>query len=315
MENRVRIIWLLGCLALLAGCQSSQSDHRTTPTTEPVVSGPEPTMPMEDKPPAADGPYRPAISDEEKSALIYQAQLDLLRVLICSQEQIKLADETVDSDYALQRVSEHFTDMGFRVLDGSPCPSYSAPVGELQAIANQRDVDIFVLLTVAAQQRDKFGNYYSFEAEGRGKVLQISDKELLTTKSSYALGQRNRRAQAAAETALVACAKELGSKMTDEILRKSARGTLLRRVRVSGLSRAALVDYVRVGLQQKPGIRSVTLSSWDRDSGVAVFWVRMDASAKENIAAYLEDLDKIKLKVERLDNTGSDTSKRGLLNF
>jgi hypothetical protein len=312
MGHRIRIIVLLGALGLLAGCQSSP---RTTPTADPAVRGPEPSMPMEDKPPVADGPYRPAVSDEDKSALIYQAQLDLLRVLICSQEQIKLSGETVDSDYSLQRVSEHFTDMGFRVLDGAPCPAYSAPAEELKGIANKRDVDIFVVLKVAAQQRDKFGNFYSFEAEGRGKVLQISDKELLTTKSSYALGTRKLREQAAAETALVACAKELGSKLTDEILRKSARGTLLRRVRVTGLTRASQVDYVRVGLQNKPGIHSVTLSNWDRASGVAVFWVRMDASAKENIAAYLEQLDNIKLKVQRLDNTGTDTSKRGLLDF
>jgi len=255
------------------------------------------------------------VNNEDKSALIYQAQLDLLRVLICSQEQIKLAQENVDSDYALQRVVEHFTDMGFRVLDGSPCPGYNAAVTELKQIANQRDVDMFVVLKSAAQQRDKFGDFYSFEAEARAKVLQNSDKELLTTKSAYALGQRNLRAQAAAETALVACAKELGSKLTDEILRKSARGILLRRLRVTGLTRASLVDYVRVGLQEKPGIQSVTLSSWDRASGVAVFWVRMDASAKENIAAYLEQLDNIRLKVQRMDNTGTDTSRRGLLDF
>ena len=312
MENRIRIILLLSALGLLAGCQSGQ---RTTPTADPAVRVPERSMPMEDKPPAADGPYRPAVNDEDKSALIYQAQLDLLRVLICSTEQIKLDSENVDSDYALQRVSEHFTDMGFRVLDGSPCPGYSAPTDELRGIANRRVVEMFVVLKVGAQQRDKFGEFYSFEAEGRGKVLQISDKELLTTKSAYALGTRKLREQAAAETALVACAKELGSKLTDEILRKSARGALLRRVRVTGLTRAALVDYVRVGLQKKSGIHSVTLSNWDRASGVAVFWVRMDASVKENIAAYLEQLDGIKLKVQRLDNTGTDTSKRGLLDF
>lgn len=314
MGNWIRITLLIGSLVWLVGCQSGQPDHRTTPTADPVVRGPEPGMPQEDRPPVTDGPYRPAVDDEDKSALIYQAQLDLLRVLICSHEQIKLSDGTSDSDYALQRVSEHFTDMGFRVLDGSPCPGYNTSVAELKGIANQRDVDLFVLLKVAAQQRDKFGNFFSFEAEGQGKVLQVSDKEILTAKSAYALGTRKLRAQAAAETALVACAKDLGSKLTDEILRKSARGVLLRRVRVTGLARAALVDYVRVGLQQKPGIHSVTLSSWDRGSDVAVFWVRMDASAKENIAAYLEDLDQIKLKVERLDNTGSDARKK-LLNF
>ena len=172
-------------------------------------------------------------------------------------------------------------------------------------LANERDIDMFVLLSLVAQQKDKFGRFYSFEAEGRGKVVQISDKELVTTKSAAVRGERSSRASAAGESALVACAKELGSKLTDEILRKSSRGLLLRRVSVSGLTSAALVDYVRVGLQRKPGIQSVTLSRWDRRTNRAVYWVRMDASVKENLAAYLEELEDIRLKVKRLDNTGA----------
>ena len=43
------------------------------------------------------------------------------------------------------------------------------------------------------------------------------------------------------------------------------------------------VDYVRVGLSRKPGIQSVALKSWDRRTGRAIFWVRLDASVKENL--------------------------------
>jgi hypothetical protein len=267
-------------------------------------------MPAEDVPPDPEGPYRPAVPDADKASLLYQAQVDLLRVLICSEEGIDLGNEKVDSDYALQRVSEHFTDMGFRVLDGNPCPGYQASRADMTRIANERDADLFVLLRVDAMLKDKFGNYYLYEAEGRGKVAQISDKELVTTRSASAKGQRSTRQSGAAESALVACAKELGSQLTDEILRKSGRGILLRRVSVDDLKTAAQVDYVRVGLSKKPGVRSVVLQRWDRESERANFWVRLDASVKENLGAYLEDLDDIKLKVKRLDKDGTDSHLR-----
>lgn len=304
--------WLVLASILLSGlgCQSPSGGQRTTEPAPRVTSEPAPAMPAEDVPPESDGPYRPAVPDADKASLLYQAQVDLLRVLICSEEGIDLGDETVDSDYALQQVSEHFTDMGFRVLDGNPCPGYQASRGDMVRIANERDADLFVLLRLDAILKDKFGNYFLYEAEGRGKVAQISDKELITTKSATAKGQRSTRQGGAAESALVACAKELGSQLTDEILRKSGRGILLRRVSVDDLKTAAQVDYVRVGLSKKPGIRSVVLQRWDRKSERANYWVRLDASVKENLGAYLEELDDINLKVKRLDKDGTDSHLR-----
>jgi hypothetical protein len=303
MDKHIISILLVVCICLLAnGCSSPQ---RTTPPAPRVVNPPAPAMPAEDVPPVVEGTYRPAVPDADKASLLYEAQVDLLRILICSEETLKLTRDTLDSDYGLQKASEHFTDMGFRVLDGGTCPGYNATAAYMATLANERDIDMFVLLSLVAQQKDKFGRFYSFEAEGRGKVVQISDKELVTTKSALVRGERASRASAAGESALVACAKELGSKLTDEILRKSSRGLLLRRVSVSGLTSAALVDYVRVGLQRKPGIQSVALSRWDQHTNRAVFLVRMDASVKENLAAYLEELDDIRLKVKRLDNTGA----------
>ena len=174
---------------------------------------------------------------------------------------------------------------------------------------------MFVLVEAKAKQVDKFGDYYSFEADGRGKVAQISDNELLTTKSAFVRGKRALNEQQAAESALEKCGEELAAKLSDEILRKSARGVLLRRISVDGLRNAEQADYVRVGLAKKKGVQSVALRSWDRSSGRAVFWVRLDASVKENLAAYLEQIDNVKLRVERLDKTGAESRKKGLLEF
>ena len=318
MRDKISYILLLLCIALVAGCQ------RVDQRTEPVVMAPERTMPVEDVPPTPDreNTYietsvkpkaRPVVPDEDKASLLYHAKLDLLRMLICSEEQIQLSDEKYDTDELLQQVSEHFTDIGFRVIEGSPCPGYSSPAETLSAVANQRDVDMYILLKAKAKQVDKFGDFYSFEADGRGKVAQISDKELLTTKSTLVRGKRALNEQQAAESALKKCGQELAEKLSDEILRKSARGALLRRISVDGLDKAEHVDYVRVGLSKKAGIQSVALKSWDKDTGRAVFWVRLDASVKENLAAYLEEIDNIKLKVERLEKTGVKSHKKGLL--
>jgi hypothetical protein len=307
-------------MAALAGCQ--RMDQRV----DPVVTDPPRTMPTQDIPPAPDREnthietsvkpkFRSAISDVEKASLLYQARLDLLRILVCSEEEVQLSNEKYNSDVLLQEASEHFTDIGFRVIESDQCPAYSSTAGALDIIANQRDVDMFVLLRANSKQVSKFGEFYSFEADGRGKVSQISDKELLTTKSAFIRGKRALNEKQAAESALKECGQELAKKLSDEILRKSARGALLRRIRIDGLYRSEQTDYVRVGLLKKPGIQSVALRSWDRETGRAIFWVRLDASVKENLAAYLEQIKNVRLKVERLDKTGPESRKKGLLEF
>ena len=316
------LVTLFCCMVILAGCQGQRTDQRT----EPVVTAPERTMPAQDVPPTPDRkntyvetsvkpPFRQAVPDEDKASLVYSAKLDLMRILICSDEQVQSGGENSTSDKLLQQVSEHFTDIGFRVVDGSPCPDYSSSAGALNEIANERDVDMYVLLKADAKPVDKFGDFYSYEADGKGKVAQISDKELVTTKSTLVRGKRALNEQQAAESALAECGKELAMKLSDEILRKSARGILLRRIRVDGIDRAEYADYVRVGLSKKPGIESVVLKSWDENTKRAIFWVRLDASVKENLAAYLEQLDNVNLKVEQLDKTGAESHKKGLLEY
>ena len=324
MRNALLLMLVLAGFLGGFGCQQKQ---RTTPVAGPVVTSPGPAMPAEGRPPeenrsgdpktisSVKPPFQPAVPDEDKAALLYQAQLDLLRILICSDETMVLNDEEVSADVMLQQTAEHFSNIGFRVLDGSPCPSYDAPPDQLSAIASQRDVDMFVLLRGKSKQVDKLGNFYSFEAEGRAKVAQISGNELVTAQSAFVRGKRGLNTTQAAESALTVCGEELAKKCSDEILRKSARGALVRRVRIDGLRSAKLVDYVRVGLTGKPGVKSVALINWDEDTGTAVFWVRLDASVRGNLAVYLEQLTEIRLKVERLDQTGSESHKKGLLEF
>ena len=307
MKGTYLVALIMGAMVLSVGCKTADRIEAVPPR---VVPPPEQAMPPEDVPPQSERedpfqvksvkpPFRPAVPDEDKSALIYQARLDLLRLLICSDEKMHLAAGVVEADQCLQVAKEHFSDMGFRVLDGLPCPRYVSNPGQLGSMAADSDVDMFVLFQAEAQQVDKFGDFYSFEADGRGKVAQISSGELLTTKSTLIRGKRALNEQQAAASALKQCGTELAQKLSDEILRKSGRGVLVRRVVVDGLESSEQADYIRVGLGKKAGIRSVALKSWR--NGRAVFWVRLDAGAKENLAAYLEELDHVKLTVQRLD--------------
>jgi hypothetical protein len=308
------------CIVCLGfGCQSNRID----PPAPPGVQPPAPVPPGQDVPPKPETPKNPessvkpprppAVPDEEKAALLYYSRVDLLRIMICSEEKIVVDNETIGSDEYLQSVKEHFSNIGFRVVEGSPCLSYNSTAFDISKFADTQDVDMYVLLTAKVRQVDKFGNFYSYEADGRGKVSQINGNELLTTQSTTIRGKRALNADQAAKIALQQCGADLGPKLSDEILRKSGRGLLLRRVEVDGLGRAELVDYVRVGLSSKPGVQSVTLQKWDQKSGRAVFWVRINADAKENLGAYLEQLDHIRLKVKRLDQSGPDSRQKFII--
>lgn len=313
MRETTCLVILLSCgVVLCGGCQG----ERTTPITPPVVTPPPATPPAPDVPPVAppgnpttvssvNRGNKPAVPDVDKSSLVYQAKLDLLRILICCDEAVAVEGRPRPSSAMQQVVAEHFSNLGFRVLDGSPCPAYSSPPQELAALANARDVDLFVLLRGVSKPVDKFGEFYSFEVDGRAKVVQISGNELLTTQSALVRGKRALNEGQAADSALKLCGEELAGKLSDEIVRKSSRGALVRRVRVEGLPDLMDADRIRVDLERKPGIQSVTLSGWDRRTRTAIFWVRLDASAKENLGAYLEQLRQIRLRVERLDQTGA----------
>jgi len=302
------ILVLLCSAAALVGCQG----QRTTPAAGPVVEPSGPEMPIEPGPPGKkpkdiyidkpERPPRPEVPAEAEHALVCNAKLDLLRVFICSDETVHLSDGTHKYDECRQKVTEHLTDMGYRVVEGAS-PGYDVSGRVLESIAKSRDVDLFVLLKAEVKQRDKFGDFYSFEADGRGRVAQIVGEELVTTTSAYVHGKRALSEQKAAQSALQACAKEIGQKLSYEILRKSSSGILVRELIVDGLERAEQVDYVRIGLLKKPGIRSVALKSWDNKSKRAVFLIRLDASVKENLAAYLEKTDNVRLKVKQFEKT------------
>lgn len=312
------ILLLICCLTALAGCQG----QRTTPSALPVVQPTEPAMPVppgptDEKPegthiikPEQSG--RAELPVEDEHALVCSAKLDLLRVLVCSDETVHLSDETYKSDECRQKVVEHFSNMGYRVVDGA-YPGYDVSGGALSEIANKRNVDLFVLLKADVKQWDKLGDFYVFEADVRGRVAQIVGDELVTATSAYLHGKRALSEQKAAQSALQACAKEIGQKLSYEILRKSSTGILVRKLVIDGLERSEQVDYVKVGLLKKSGIQSVERTSWDEKNRRGVFLIRLDASAKEHLAAYLEQIDNVRLEVKRLEKTEVKSRKKKFL--
>ena len=119
-----------------------------TPLKPGWLNPPAPTPPIEDDPPQRrEDPYivkpsplaRPDVPDDQTAALMYQARLDLLRIMICSEERLTLDGESFDSDFALQTAQEHFSNLGYRVVEGYGCPGYNATGPELRTAARQKD--------------------------------------------------------------------------------------------------------------------------------------------------------------------------------
>lgn len=316
--RRLLLGLLLVNLVVMAGCHG----QRTTPPAERVVLPPPPVAPVPPGPPEKrpkdpyvvipQPPDKPILPPQEEQALVCTAKLDLLRVLICSDETVHLSDTAYKSDECKQKVVEHFSDIGYRVVDGA-FPGYNASGGTLKGIANDIDVDLFVLLYAKTTLRDKFGDFYLFQADGRGRVAQIVGNELVTATSANVRGKRGLSEGEAAQSALQACGEEIGQKLSYEILRKSSSGILVRELTIDGLGRASQADYIRVGLEKKPGVYSVTLKRWDSTNKRAVFLIRLDASVKENLAAYLEDIEKVRLRVTEFQKTELKSREKGPL--
>ena len=238
METLLAALLLVPCHLVGSGWQQGQGTPRVI---HPVVTAPEAAMPAADRPSQDNRPsdptivssvkhsYRPAVPDEDKAALIYQGGLDRLRILICSDEKMMVDGKAHEADVARQAVCEHFADLGFRVLDGATCPASTASLPEWTGLAETYKVDLLVLLRGTSKQVDKLGNFYSFEADGRAKVVRIGSAELLTTQSAFVRGKRALNDQRAARSALAVCGNELAKKLSDEILRKSVRWGLVRR--------------------------------------------------------------------------------------
>ncbi len=296
------IVLLAGLVVITAGC-GGRDPFEPYPPGGTVVLPPGPAEPIEDVPPGQD---RPEITDAEKASLMYQARLDLLRVMLCSEESVGAGGRQDASDSFLQAAKEHFTNIGFRVVEANDCLGYNASSAEIRNWAFKHDVDLMVLFDVRAETAHKFGNFYSYEARARGKVMQISDRELVTTASARVRGERELSEAGAARSALEKCGGDLAAKMSDEILRKTARGLLLRRMEVDGLANVQMAERIRVKLSKKPGVEAVRLTSWDADSRRALYWVRINPAELENLASYIQEIriGLSRIRVVRLDKEG-----------
>ncbi len=315
MKKCVLSLGIVLTVLFIGGCGSSKprtpdyQDPRvvTQPETEPpILPTPVETKKNDDPILRPDNNSGDIISSDQESNLVYQAKLDLLRLLIC-------CDGESGADDLKDEIKRHFVNLNYRVLDFYKCPGYNPRPETVERLADEYDADLMVLARLTrVDQKDKFGNYYLYEAEADGKVLQIVGNEVLASKDVYVYGKRTTNQSQAVKNTVQKCGEELAGELSYEILRKSGSGVLVRRIQVDGLKRVKYVDYIETELQKLPGVKSVSRISWDSQTGRALFWVRMDAGIKDNLAAYLEQLDTIHLKVTRLDKTGLETDKTAI---
>lgn len=129
-----------------------------------------------------------------------------------------------------QQIEERLSGLGFRVLNtGLQLPYLTSP-NQFAVIAKQKDIDLFFLVRANAYMVDKFGLFYTYDVGGSVKVVQGTGHELFTIQHANIRGKRSFRERTAGESTLAICGEGLFNLLTDEIVRKSSRDLLLRRI-------------------------------------------------------------------------------------
>lgn len=309
---RNRLLWLLMSVALGVGCAGTQ---RTVMVVEPQpepVSVPPRTLPepVVDEPPepvetgvsettvTGVKPSEERIEPAEKQQLALQARLDRL--------MIGVGGEVALTDLVVSRLSE----LGLRCLllgEGS----YDAGKERFLARAKGEPVDLLLVLAGEAKETDRFGNFYSYEAVCKGRMVDAYTSTVISTKELRKRGKRALKSNDAEKSAIEEAAKDLAAYFSDELVRKVEHGLLVVRVVLTRVQTSDDVDRVRSWLLAQKGIEEARLVSWTEQSATAILHVRLVPAQRSNLCAYLETVPRMMLKVTGVGQGVLTTRKQG----
>ncbi len=185
---------------------------------------------------------------------------------------------------------------GMTVRDLGRATNYDSPASAYGA-SSELGVDMLVVLWGEAHQVDKFGNFHSYEARCRGKILDPVEGGEFGSKDVKARGERELTVIDAERSALEAAGKELTEHLAAELVSKIESAGCAVRVVVRGVRSTAEVDRIKGHLRGKPGVIKAESTSWSEDTRTARMLVRTHPSTKANLAAYLETVPGIAIKV------------------
>ncbi|MHC5055633.1 MAG: hypothetical protein ACYTKD_13065 [Planctomycetota bacterium] len=256
----------------------------TTPTGETTVTG-------------VDATTGTHISDAAEQQLVMRARLDRMVIGLA-------AGGTAPAPETLTGVATtKLTETGLRVRDLGTVTRYDAPSSDYSTAAGTDAFDLLIVLWGSARQADKFGNFYSYEARCKGKMIDPVDGSPVASREILRRGKRALSASDAERSSLEAGGEEVVKYLTDELVRKVEHNGYVMRLVLADVRTSEEVDTIRTYLQSRPGVAEARVVSWSKKGRRARLLVRMHPGTKANLAAYVETVPGIKMEV-------TDLSKR-----
>ena len=316
---------ILGALALLIGCSTSEKD-RYAKNEEPIPEEPTAERPKE-RPkelprhqPAKQNPTEQETkkvtpdeqqprdtTDKELAELVAYYRLDRVQVAIVSNETLDGLGDTLAQEF--REASSRF---GMRVMNAQGARASSTDVAAIRKLADQFNADLVVVVLGKAEQRDKFGNFYSYQATVRATVYEPNEGSEVATNELTKTGKRSTDQPAAEKSALLAAAQEIAAPMIEQIVRKVGKNVVSRRLTVRGVLDHETKDRILQHLRGRDGISDVRLVSWDQHSKTARWVVYLQPAAVPELGVYLAQTPELKIRIEaenRKTVEGSNNNK------
>jgi hypothetical protein len=310
---------LLALGVSMIGCRSR--DRRTElrdypePRAAPVKAGPEeeaaPPPERRDYQPCKEDPrvvapatdaLRGRLTDAEKQEIGRRALFDLQRMMISSAEWLRLPDGDERTEVARDVLATKLEELGYHVV-ASTSELWSAPSeGEQSRFGERNDCNLVFLLEGEAKPADKFGDFFCYHSELKGKALNLTTHQEIASKTIRKEGRRALDEAEAAQDALESAAADMATYLTDEVARKWEATSLIRlRLVITDIDHIQEADDVRIGLQQRAGVYYVSLERWDIKSDTAVYEVLCRYDVREFLNGYVDELRNCRVQVQRVE--------------
>jgi len=231
------------------------------------------------------------VSDATRQDLVRRARLDRMVIGLA-------AGGAAPAQRTLTGVATtRLTEVGLRVLDLGTVRRYDAPSRDYATAAGVDAYDLLIVLWGSTRQADRFGEFYSYEARCRGKLIDPVDGSPVASREILRRGKRALDAGDAARSSLEAGGGEIARYLTDELVRKVEHNGFVMRLVLTGVRSSEEVDKIRTYLQSRPGVAEARLASWSARHRRARLLVRMHPGTKANLAAYTETVPGIEITV------------------
>jgi hypothetical protein len=194
-------------------------------------------------------------------------------------------------------ISSKLTAAGITVRDLGRATDYDSPAKAYGILAGTEDLDMLVVLWGEAYQADRFGSFYSYEARCRAKVLDVIEGVEFGARNVKTRGERQLTVIDAERSAIETAEGALNGELAKEVTGRARNGGCAVRVVLSGVRSTEEVDRIRAYLRTRRGVVAAKSSSWSDITRTARFIVRIHPSTKANLAAYLETVPGIPMKV------------------